>query len=203
MLTARAAQQMGAVGIRQRLRSELSPVHPAPPVWPVLCHKAWAAFPEHPSASPTHPMAWPQCRGRESSPGASLGWELAQWGAALPPGRLSEGFEEAALFSGVMSHHGSVRLRGFASWSAAAFPAHCPSLASCTQNPGMTQASEHLGSHWGQAEARQGWPRGMQSASSPLHPGQHPHRSQASPLGLSAEMLALWGAVQGLGFAMV
>ena len=94
----------GLAGIRQRLWSELSLVHPAPPAQLQPCAvpqrpplEAWAAFPEHPSASPAHPTAWPCCRGRESSPGASAGgWEVARRGAALPPLRLSEGFEEAA-----------------------------------------------------------------------------------------------------------
>ena len=58
----------GPAGIRQRLRSKLSPMHPAPPVQlqPCACHgdllQVWAAFSEHPSASPTHPMACPPAR---------------------------------------------------------------------------------------------------------------------------------------------
>lgn len=137
--------------------------------------------------------------------------------------------------------HSSTCLRGFASWSAAAFPAHHPSLASCAWSPGMTQASGHPGSIWGQAEVRQGWtralhsrqplrttwtrtltlssplpgkeqsrpfclswtlpgPRGLWCTSSPPHPGQHPHESEASPLGFGARSQG--GLLRGLAPAL-
>lgn len=97
-LKAKAVQELGAIGpagIEQRLWSELSPMDPAPPAQLQPC-----AVPQRPPRGmgclPRASCGQPCCCGRESSLAASAGREVARRGAALPPLRLSEGFEEAA-----------------------------------------------------------------------------------------------------------